>query len=538
MKFRPDQVLSTVIASALALILVIVTLWSPTSFRLSNQKTNQSQSEIQYQEYKKLLEQIKPDPDASKKLFEEIISQVEIKQKVENEFQVKQSVEAPVLPKGTVKVSGTGKEAVVSYFKSLGELINDYNSNVEPVSSESFSEYADLNSLKSAISKSTAYFNQLKSLPVPSELAKFHEAHLLTVQSQKELFQSALAFQSGINTSPWPEVYKQHIISNSQFAITDKEFEQVDKQNSIKDISLVDPVKRNFAQQVWGSVKIKQANAFAGVMDTVVVVGDVPQAVKQVEEKLLSAAYATYITGFLQYLSKQINFTYTVSNVGYYFDSVYKGQYLPNYLDKYVRPEDRELVKLFLGKLTCGKFDPQKLQPILYARAFDHLGFNPSEIDYSSPDYTDKIAAVGEFLATDLGQREQLLGQADAADAEANRATILELTGSGVKSQRDLKSNQISASLAVIQSAQNASLQSLLSLGNDNTENLVSTVVSKILQSFTSNFVFQGAVFQEEAVCTPIPVLDPVIPGEAAAYKSPDLNPNIDQAIRGNELYQ
>ena len=135
-------------SGVLVLILGIITFTSSPNFRYQEppapKKPNLSLMEAQA--YLRYVENLKIDPQASRALFQQILTQEDIKKEVENELQVGQTVkEATLEASKLAKSEGSGEQAVVDYLSKLTGSALNFNTNAKEGSSALFS--GDLNTL-------------------------------------------------------------------------------------------------------------------------------------------------------------------------------------------------------------------------------------------------------------------------------------------------------------------------------------------------------------------------------------------------------
>ena len=528
---KVDQKITLLAIGVVLVFLTSLIIFRKTNFNYENQaeqNVNPRADRDQQEQYRKLLASIKPDKLASAQLFKEIISEEDVRKQMEAELQVNQVINQPDIPDKDISLSrASGKDAVISYFKSLAPVVTEYSKAVSSVTEKSFQSGVSTTELQTGIAKTDVYLANAKQIAVPKELVAFHKAEMLAVYSQKGLLAAAAQYHESGTSSVWPEIYKQFVIAEKQVDVAQKEFEKVDSIYKIKDIALLEPDSR-FAK-VGDLFATKEAHAQFG--GSVVVIGNVPEQIKDGVKQAFASAYGRYATKFLQGLISTIEKNYKIANFLYYSDAV-KGQYVNNYLAKYSNAVDQEIIKRFIPELTCGKDQNASLKPLFQAKAQEYLGFDPANVSSSDPDFELKMARVGEYYANPLGWQNYYDDQAQQAASEAEKSVSRELSSSGLKSPRELLDNQIAASLNVIENSQVAALVSSFQLGAVNAENIVSQLVTSVLDSLANKFIFKGAVLQEQTTCTPIPVLNPIIPAEAVVISETGATGNAQ--LRGS----
>lgn len=516
-----EQKLTLLAILVAAIFLGGLVYWRQASFEFSPKPANNQVSTEQQGQYEKLLASIKPNKEASDKLFKQIVNEEEVRKEIETQLDVNQKVVIPEVRDSEIVISqASGKDAVVAYFKAIGPLINELNTQTIPTAQKSFQQEVTVSELGAAAARADVQLVSLKRTETPRELVAFHKAHIITVESYKRILSLAKDYLEGKNSNPWPESYKQYVIANKQATITDSEFQKLDKQYTIGQIALV--VSNSRFASIKEFIGIKEAHAVFGLGDTVIVLGNVPDAIKEGVKQGLASSFARFATKYLQNLIGSIEKNYKIGNFLYYSDSL-KGQYVNDFLSKYSNEFDALTIQQFIPQIACGLDKNATLKPILEAKAREHLGFEPSLVTPGDPDFDIKMSRVGEFLAAPNGWESYFSDIADQAQGEAEKAVQRELTSSGLKSPRDLIGNQIAASLSVVENSQAAALIASLQLGSVNAENIISQIVAGVISNLVDGFVFQGAVLQESRTrtCIPVPVNNPIIPANANAEITP-----------------
>src|SRR6185295_11645615 len=126
------------------------------------------------------------------------------------------------------------------------------------------------------------------------------------------------------------------------------------------------------------------------------------------------------------------------------------------------------------------------------AKSTNYLGFNPSTISPTDPNYFMKLSSTGQFLANPSGWNTYYQDIAATAQNAAQQSATLELVASGLKTPRDISTVSISKSINSIISAEKAGFQNLIQLGISNAESIISQVVAKLTQNLLNQFVFAG----------------------------------------------
>jgi hypothetical protein len=525
MFYTPEQKRYTAVTLGLIVILLVVTFSQKSNFQFqdpTDYAALQEQSRLRQQAYEQLLAASQPDPQASQKLFETIITEAEVKAEIEEELDSNQTIRVPEIPDtAIVKTSATGQQAVVDYLTEVGTTSLELNNKLLNVSTTVFHDDQDPAALQDSIVNNQSFVNRLVVMPVPQEAVAFHKAQLLIFQEFGQLLGVAKDYQTGVIANPWPLLYRQYAHINQGSKNLKAEFQKLDARYQL---SSLPPIPIAHATPAYSGISrylgVPQANAVFGIGDTTIIIGNIPQAIIEAIKQALATAFARFATQFLDKLIATIESNYKIANFLYYSDALVQGQYVNDYLDKYVGDTlDRSIITRFIPQFNCGTGNQEELRQIFQAKAEQYLGFDPQAIDPADPDYYSKMLKAGSYLARPDGWKLHYEAIAQAARSEAERAVDRELTSTGLKSPRDLVTNQIKVSLGAIESAQNAVFNANLNLGVVNVENIVSKIVSGVLNNLFNKFLFNGAVvLQEQKVCIAKPELSPVIPTTDTSY--------------------
>ncbi len=558
MPLQPDQKNAIIIAGLAIIVLGGITLWNRTQFRYQDTTDYaklRQQEAAQQQAYANYLKAIKPDPVASKELFQSLVTPADIQKQVEAELDIKQKITLPELPDSQITVkSGADKQVMLDYFAKVAQLATNYNNDTLNAGKHLFNADQDPGDIGRAVQSTQTLVQTLKQTPVPAPLVSFHKAQILTFDAYFNLLTLAKQYNLNEIEDPWPQVYNRYAIINSEMAAVTSELNKADQIFHLSDLALplavrmpmsptpaaprpqagpfglfAAPESKTSSQQYSSNLKkypsgqdstakgaalglIKPAQAILGAGDTVIIVGNVPDAIKEGIKQGLASAFANFATKFLDKLITQIEKNYKISNFLYYSDALVQGEYVNDYLDKYVNnPLDRQIILRFIPQFSCA--NKADFQQLFEAKARDFLGFDPANVDPKDPQFYEKLAKVGNFFASPNGWELYFRDAADQAQSQAEKAATLEISSPGLKAARDLVSNQIQASLASINNAEAAAYVSVLNLGVVNVENIVSKVVSGVTTNLFNKFVFKGAiVFKESETCIPVPQLQPVLP--------------------------
>lgn len=522
-----DQKLSLVAIFVVLVFLISLVAFRQTSFRYKSKeisKEAQLRELTEQEQYAKLLAAIKPDREASRRLFKEVITEEEVKKIVETDLDVDQKIPQVGLKDSELAVAGFGGSVkVVDYFKTIAPGVREFAEKVRPITMQVFRGEAGEAELGMAKAKVNWLIQNFKASQVPTEAVAFHKAEILALESFKAVLTEANNYARGVNSKPWPEIYKNYVIADKQLSLATEEFQKLDAKYSIKTLALESRMSKYAAFTQLFSFKTAHAQ-FGG---PVTVVGNIPQQIKDGIEEAFASAYARYSTQLFDTLLSFVENEYRIVSQFLYGQAVQE-VYIDEVLSKYSNAVDSQIIKRFIPMLTCGQEQNKTLRPFMEAKAKQYLGFDPENVSKDDPEFEKKMARVGEFLANPYGWETYYEEAARLAESEAEKAANKEIMSSGLKSPRDLVNKQISASLNVIEGSQLAALVSSMQLGSVNAQNIVSQLVTSALDTLANKFIFKGAVLQEENVCLPLPVIDPVMPVDDQIIRTPDFNPNAN----------
>jgi hypothetical protein len=508
---------------ALIIILLAVNIFQPSHFQFRDTTDYEQRARLaveEEQEYANYLASIKPDPVASKQLYQELLNPKEVEAEVAQQLNVRQPITIPTIPDNKVAFTPRGgKEEVVNYFNQVGKLVIDLNTEVKPVGKSLFAEGVKPRDVEQSLNSASQFLEKLYQTPVPREAAEFHKAELVAFEQYKGLLEQAHHYSTGTTDNPWPKVYGNYAVIDSQVAVADREFQNLDKQYKLSQIEFFYAT----SDTVNGTASlpfVKQANAQFG-FGTVIIGVDIPRTAREVLEDALGAAFANFFTVFLDKLIEKLESNYKISNFLYYTDALISGQYLNDYLNKYVPNQlDRSLIQRFIPQISCAG-NQDDLAPIFTAKAKEY--FNPNELRPTDRDFYDKIAKAGNITySTPIGQEALFRQYASGALARSYDAALTELLNqNGLKVPRTTAGKAIATTVGSIAGQLQAAINNRLGLGSYNPNSIVSKLVSAGLTEFEKRFIFKGVVLKEQDTCIPYPQLQPVIPGNPTIYTPP-----------------
>lgn len=461
-------------------------------------------------DYNAYLASIKIDPKASQKLYEQIISEEEVRKDMETALQVNQSVVLPIIEDATIKLSKqSGQQPVLDYMKSVALIVQSLEDKVQPSSDIILDPNADPAATDKLIAQVSGLLDQYYQTPVPEEAAVFHKSHLASLDTFVDLLRVSKSYQMDNSADPWPMLYRDYDIINQEMVTMGQEYQRLDQKYSINQ-----NLQQEEQQYANGSIFVKRADAFLGFTLTI----DIFRKAQEILKSALANAFAQFAASFFNRIITKIESNYKIANFLYYTDALVSGQYVDDYLDKYVKDNlDKAMVKSFIPQISCGISDPA-LKQVFRAKADQYLGFDPQAVSPNDPNYYAKMARIGDFLATPSGWQLYYQDLADQAQAKAEDAATKELLSQGLKASRDTaQKGQISTAVASSLSSLRGAINSFFNLGVANASSPISRIASAAVQTFINSFVFKGAVFKEQNVCIAVPQIQPVLPGPDTA---------------------
>ncbi len=507
----------------LIVILVVVSFFNRTSFRYK--EVPLVKKPFDYNAY---LASLKVDVDAGRQALQQVISEEDIRKEVEKELDVNQQIVSPKIDENKILLSSqSGSEAVTEYLRGVGQASLDFaNSTFDP-SKNLFSATADSQVIEQAISNNQYALERLSKLSVPQEALNLHKAALSVYQTYLDTLRYSKAYAQNPEVDPWSKLYHDFVVINDNMTDVQTDLKTLANKYKITDL----PVFPNVSSAGEG-LFIKRADAIFGLGDTTFIVGNIPEIIEKAIKEGLAAAFANFASSFLNKLVNSIEKNYVIANFMYYSDALVRGQYVNDYLDKYVKDSlDKNLITNFIPQFNCGS--NANLRPIFKAKADQYLGFDPETIDPNDPDYYIKMSKVGSFLSTPNGWQLHYQDLAEQAKSEAEKAVDRELSSSGLKTPRDLVGTKIAQSISSINSAMSAIMNAQLNLGVVNVDKIVSSIVKNLTYNLFNSFVFKGAtVYKEQSVCLAASQLTPLVPTTDTTYIPAPPPPTPDQVIQ------
>lgn len=522
----------------LIIVLSVITFWRRTDFRYKdNTDYAKLNSQLTAEMYQKYLASLKIDPVASKAVFQQIITEEEIRKEVEKTLQTGQKIEIPKAE--NVKVANSkGQEPLVNYLKEATTVSWVLKNRAESANQLMFGK--DKETSQDLILEAQKNINKLKEITVPAEAQELQKSQLVAYEAYLRLAQLSSSYAYAETQDPWPGMYKQYYIINEAMRTYTRELNSLSDKYKIAELS----INLHYAEEETegkGFSLIPKAHALFGIGDVSITVGDIPRIVREALQDGLESSFAQFMGQFVQKLLAKIEQNYLISNFLYYSDALISGQYADDYLNKYVADTfDRQIIRRMLPQFTCGQTDEQ-LRAVFEAKAQNYLGFDPRGLDPKDPNFNAKLARVGDFLAQPEGWQLYYQDLARLTQSEAEKAVTRELSSSGLKTPRDIGQKSISLSISGIVSSQRAALNAAMNLGISTAKNFVSQFVSSMVQTLMNQYVFRGAttvrggtaigVLKEQSTCLAAAQAQALVPLDATQYSAPNNTPTEEQLL-------
>jgi hypothetical protein len=464
------------------------------------------------QEYQEYLRSIETDPEASKRLLQDLVKESDVRKEVEAELGVGKPVSPVAISDASLIISEQSTSQNLNrYFNQVLALEQSNLSKASDVSESLFSDETSSSVAEKAARDAAAASEQMRTTPVPREALAFHKATLATFYEYQQVVEQA-AEQAKSRPVDWQRVYRSYAVTDSQLPVMEKELARIDQKYAL---GLFNPLVLESNNGLPG-VKIAQAQFGTTI------IADIPRVAERVLRFVLARAFASYVVNYMQGVITRIEDTYKISNFLYYTDALVQGQYADDYLKKYIsNVTDREIVKKLIPEFSCNADNRDQLKVVYKAKAREFIGYDPNSIRPTDADFYNKMSSLGNFFASPQGWELYLQDVAAQTRAEAKSTAVLEQIAPGTKVSREAD-KAIAVTLKTVEKGLDKAFDSIFDVGTGNGgEGPATKIVANVMSTLFNKFVFKGAVFQEQKVCLNTTVLTPLVPADNGTYDNP-----------------
>ncbi len=486
----------------LIIILGVVSIWHRPNFTFkdtTNYQALQQRSVKQQKAYDQYLAALGTTAQAQVAMADKIFPPEQVKAAVFKALKADQDIKIPALADEQIKISSSsGKVAVKNYLAAAAPIFDKLKSVTDAGINDIYNPTGDPNKIDSLIAGVSVAAVRYQEVAVPKEAVLMHKQLLIAMQTYADLLRSSKSYTTDSSVSPWPQMYKDFVIMDKTVSSAGDSFRQLN-------------VKYNLLAEGESDQRTGIAGWLIPTASAQIATVDIWAKAQEAINEAIAVSVARFMLAFIDELTKKVEQAYRISNFLYYTDALVSGQYVDDYLTKYVAdPLDQALVKNFIPELSCG--NSKNLNSVFQAKADQYLGFDPSAVDPKDPDYYTKLAKVGDFMASTQGWDIYYKGVAGQAQSAAEKAANNELNSTGYKAARDVTGGIITP-VDVAVSTMRAAFTRYLSEGrSDKQSSAVEKITSQITQSLLNNFVFQGTVLKEQKVCLTTPVAQLLTP--------------------------
>ncbi len=479
---------------ALIVVLLVVSIWHRPQTVYVDQ-TNYSAAEKAYQDRMQAtmayLAALNTSPKASQMLFEEVMPQAVVEQEVVKALKADQQFTPPAVPDSEIKVAKkTGRKEIGDYMMKGGGYFQELGSAADPMLNDLFAKGTNGASVQPLVSKAQDALEKYRQLSVPSEAVQFHKGAILALQAYVDVVKNAQAYAEGSLDDPWPSVYQDYLVAHEGVMNAQSNYQHLNSKYNL-----------TAYYQEQSDAGLAKGNIFVPAAHAQWLTIDVWEKVKQIVEVIIATALVQFELAFVNMLINKLEQTYRISNYLYYADAVMSGQYVQDYLKKYVPDNiDKQLIQNFIPQITCG-MSPD-MRAALKAKADQHLGYDPATLNPSDPDFYSKMGRAGDYLSRPDGWEMDYQDVAQQSIAAAKEAVNNELNAPGMKSARTLLGDILKPAQMFLESIR-VSLQKALNMSDPSNSNLIpaAKIASNITQALLNQYLFQGVVIKEQSTC-------------------------------------
>lgn len=525
MKIANQQKAIIGVAVLAIVVLLVTTLWSRPDFVYQvDPEQRQAEQDAQAKslaEHRAYLASIKVSPVASSLIFDEVIDEDAVRQEIYADLGATKAVTAPQVRQADLNLqTDASQQALETYIAAVGGRLDAYHAQVLPGVESVLAELPDATLANAAADASAALVADLYKLPVPKPAAAMQASIVSTYTSNQQMFADARAAAKQIEPrGQWQHMAQTYATVRTQVAA------MTDMAGELTKLSAGGSIRADASES---SANIFIPVAQAGVPTSIIT--DVPRKIEEFSRSALGVAIINFTRSALTKYAKNLEKNYLISSTLYYTNALVNTKYANEYLNKFVEsPQDREMIKRFLPEFNCNRKNEEQLRRELRAKVVEYLGFDPKVggIDPLDPAFYEKLGKVGDLQGDPSASGYKIYYEALAgvAGAVANDAASKEQANKLVKVPQSADLKGIVMSLDSISNQQKAATNALFNIpvANATTGGWgFASYMSNNTMAILKQFVIKGAVVvREQSACVPVPVLNPVIPGDFAPRRTP-----------------
>lgn len=528
-------------AIGLAVIaLIVVVAFEPGSLNFRNDTDYERQAQLANEElrlYEEFLASLEPNYTANQQFLQKIATEDLVRKEVEETLQTKQRITIPTLATAELNIQDrTDRDSVVNYFNKTKSMLDNYQQQTQVGQIDIFSSNSDANRLASVQEETRRLITNLRTSEVPKPLTELHKSTVLALSEYEVVFGTAAEYARGPDFNPWSTVYNKYAVIDNRLGVVKNELNKLNQTYAILPAG----------QEALSFSLVKTAHAQFGL----VTVGTDWQMILYEGIKTgLARAFTQFAMQMIDKLVSHIEKNFAIASQLYYSQELGRF-YSVEYLKKFVQdPLDQEIITKFIPEYFCVSPDKRKLRQIFVAKARQNVG-NDLVINPADPDFFNKLARLGgdekNYPVWWEGYYESL---AVKTKLEADIAANKEVLSPGVKTGRDIISNQVQKTVSSIMSVQQSAISGAMDLGTGNADNIAGELVAGIVQNLVNKFLFTPltggqssgpggiGIIAERDVCLATAAIKPLIPLPSTKYEkdsetaqtipsTPPFNPN------------
>jgi hypothetical protein len=454
------------------------------------------------QEYEQYLASLETDPEASKQLLQDLVSESDVRQEVVNLLAANRPLVVPKPEDTLFTVSNrNSKDTVARYFEQIGQTDQQIVAENSAVANGYFSTATDRHTLIRSRTSIAAAQSSMQRMTVPQEALLYHKARWNVLNESARAIDESISYAES-ETANWPEVYDSYRIVGDQFAVMDQQ------QKNLTTKYGLDLPSARLSETFAAVFLVKKAEAQLFGLDGIL-------------GSIFKSAFSAISKALIETFLNKIDNSFRISNFLYYTDALVQGQYADDYLAKYITSSDQQkLLKQLIPEFSCGFNNPAALKNAYKQKALEYIGFDLDSVKPSDPDFYEKMLRLGDFFASPQGWELYLEDVASQVRYEAKNAAVLELVSPGVKVSRSQTSKEIEVYLEKIRSSVEANIAGAFNFdaSKSNSGSFLGQIIDTVTQSITDallhKFIFKGATFKEQKVCVQPTGGNPLVPIE------------------------